>query len=149
MSKRLTPAEVRYLFSYANGVLYWLVRPSQNVRIGAPAGTPGNVGHRGHAIRYQGCTYQRTLLVWAWHRGEWPVGNVRHVDGDSQNDAIDNLRDETDPEFLQATPAPGVMRYSTETGDRYRVNASASFDSLAIAEAAAKAARRALVEAAL
>ena len=149
MSKRLTPADVRDLFSYKNGVLYWLIKPAQNVRIGAPAGTPGNVGHRGHAIRYQGHTYQRTLLVWAWHRGEWPVGNVRHVDGDSQNDAIDNLRDETDPEFLQATPAPGVMRYSTESGDRYRVNASASFDTLEAADRAAKAARKALAEAAL
>ena len=32
-------------------------------------------------------------VLWWMHYGKWPVGEIDHIDGNTHNDAIDNLRD--------------------------------------------------------
>lgn len=87
----LTPAEVRDLFDYADGALLWRVDRGPRARKGRSAGTirpGGNV-----SILIGKRLYQRPRLVFALHRGCWPDGELRHVDGDRGNDRFENLRD--------------------------------------------------------
>lgn len=113
MVDALTPALVRQLFDYRDGVLFWQSRPVRmfvtsracevwNARFaGKPAGYIHKVrsGHRRRVtISVYGLSerHYASRLVWAWQHGRWPFGIVDHEDGDTLNDRIGNLRDVTD-----------------------------------------------------
>ena len=38
-------------------------------------------------------TVMMSSLVWWCHHGVWPSGEIDHIDGDTHNDSVDNLRD--------------------------------------------------------
>lgn len=44
-------------------------------------------------VRIQSKTYQYHRVCWALYHGQWPKGQIDHVDGDKQNNRIGNLRD--------------------------------------------------------
>lgn len=45
-------------------------------------------------LMVDGRRYLANRLAWFYAYGEWPTGNVRHRDGDVENNAIDNLWEE-------------------------------------------------------
>ena len=58
------------------------------------AGTAAGVIAEGRiSIRVNGKIYRANRLAWFYVTGEWPNGEVDHIDGDSLNDKWTNLRD--------------------------------------------------------
>lgn len=60
------------------------------------AGQPALIGIDGHGY-YQGtilCRYYKAHRVaWLLHYGEWPTGEIDHINGDRRDNRITNLRD--------------------------------------------------------
>lgn len=87
-----TQNQARELFSYEDGVLYWLVRPANRVDMSKPAGHLNKPMGR-QVIKIKGKLYLRARLIWIMHHREITAGfNIDHIDRDRMNDRIENLR---------------------------------------------------------
>ncbi|MDF3858123.1 HNH endonuclease [Achromobacter denitrificans] len=90
---RLTADEARALLAYdpATGALVWRKAVSRNVKAGGKA---GSMDPRGYGqIRLHRRQYMAHRLVWLLHYGEWPKGEIDHIDGNRANNRICNLRE--------------------------------------------------------
>ena len=58
---------------------------------GGEAGCVDNKGYR--VITYDGKRYKAHRLAWFLYYGEWPQGQVDHIDENKTNNRISNLRD--------------------------------------------------------
>ena len=85
----VTQKEVKELFDYNNGVLYWK-NPWFKTRKDKPAGTRLNTGYRSICINYN--KYLEHRLIYLYHHGVLPK-YIDHVDGDPSNNLIENLRE--------------------------------------------------------
>jgi hypothetical protein len=109
----LRPAALHELLAYddATGILTWKRRPismfsdgrqsaAQNYAIWngkfaeRPAlNTPDKRGYRtGHLLSKPVKAHR---IIWAMVHGEWPQGDIDHIDGDAANNRIENLREVT------------------------------------------------------
>ncbi|EIV2008355.1 HNH endonuclease [Klebsiella pneumoniae] len=85
-----------------NGVLYWKTRPLEhfmtsqscatwNKRFaGKPAGSPNNQQYIHIGMRNK--LYKAHRIVWALYYGEYPHSLIDHVNGNRQDNRIENLR---------------------------------------------------------
>lgn len=73
------------------GYFYWKVDVAKSVRAGSIAGTIAS-GNR-IRITYGGNIYFAHRLAWLLTYGKWPDGVIDHIDGNSLNNRISNLRD--------------------------------------------------------
>jgi hypothetical protein len=105
--KELITADVaRQLLRYdpESGKLFWLPRPESmfpsrarwlawtKLYEGKEAlGTRNGHGHKGGRILGQTAYAHRVVILLA--TGEWPIGDVDHIDGDEANNRLENLRD--------------------------------------------------------
>ncbi|NMG56879.1 hypothetical protein [Aromatoleum aromaticum] len=97
MSYALNAAEVRDIFDYRDGALYWRIQPSKGTRAGTLAGAvqrrrPCDRGREQHVIQYKRVRYTRGQLTWAWHYGVWPDRVLGRRNDDVLDDRIENLR---------------------------------------------------------
>lgn len=74
------------------GLFHWRVAVAKNVRAGSIAGSVDKQGGRLY-IRFRRKDYLAYRLAWLLTYGNWPEGMIDHVDGNSLNNRIDNLRD--------------------------------------------------------
>src|SRR3990167_7840191 len=77
------------------GLLVWKVPPKHHPRlIGKPAGSarPNHNGKHYVVIKKGQRALKRSRLIFLWTHGRWPEPCVDHIDGNSTNDAIGNLR---------------------------------------------------------
>lgn len=94
------------LYDSETGLLTWRMRPrsmfssdriyrSWNVKwAGFQAFT--NINSRGYKTgSIFGKQFQSHRVIWALHYGEWPNGEIDHIDGDKTNNTINNLRQAT------------------------------------------------------
>jgi len=117
MSNDIHPAEVAALISYdpVTGKFHWKPRPSAlfntaraaktwNTRFaGAETCTTDNgKGYRTVAIF--GRAYKAHRLAWAIVHGEWPTGEIDHLDHNPSNNCLENLRDVSRKENLRNRP---------------------------------------------
>ena len=74
---------------------------------------PQTVNDNGYSrTNILGKRYLTHRVVWLLHYGEWPKGQVDHIDGNRQNNKISNLRDVGYTENAQNTHKPkGSNKY--------------------------------------
>lgn len=87
----LTQEEIRRVFSYKDGKLFWNIKPGPKIRLGSEAGSPSE---RYWHIKYKGKSYKRSILIWLYHNERKPEV-VEHKDTNKTNDRIENLRPAT------------------------------------------------------
>lgn len=83
--------EARQHFSYdpSSGKLFW-TRASDPSRAGREAGSVGSRGYRHVLFRRR--IYKAHRLIWLLVFGEWPNGQIDHVNRDRLDNRIVNLR---------------------------------------------------------
>lgn len=90
----ITYEEVREVFDYKDGHLYWKKSWEDDKRkthktIGSKAGTKQSAGYI--QITYNGKLYLAHRLIFLWNHGYLPRV-LDHIDGDKLNNKIENLR---------------------------------------------------------
>jgi len=81
---------VRELFEYKEGVLFWKVRTSNRVSVGDRAGYLTT--NKYYLVRYDGVNRMLHRVIWDYFNDSCEGFLVDHIDGDSVNNKIDNLR---------------------------------------------------------
>jgi len=94
---KLTQARLKELLSYSEttGHFTWK-RKRGNQPAGAVAGCIAKnprTGHKHIAIRVDGRLYQAHRLAWFYAHGTWPVDQIDHINHDSLDNRIANLRE--------------------------------------------------------
>lgn len=77
-------------YDTATGIFTWKVARGCAAK-GSPAGAPLGNGYIG--IRVDGVRYLAHRLAWLLIHGEWPKGEVDHINGSRYDNRIENLRD--------------------------------------------------------
>lgn len=148
----ITQELVLHLFDYRDGQLYWRVRPSTSVQIGAIAGSVNSTGYK--QTRIDKKIYLNHRIIFLWHYG-WLPKNVDHKDKNPLNNKIDNLRSATEAENswnakLRVDNTSGIKGvYKTKSDKKWRVQVQVNnkrkniggFDDLELAELVAIMAR--------
>ena len=90
----LTLERVQELLEYdvSAGNFRWL-RTSRTMKAGAVAGSVERDGYV--RISIDGTRYRAHRLAWLLQRGQWPVGEIDHINGQRADNRIVNLRDVT------------------------------------------------------
>jgi hypothetical protein len=88
----VTQKEVKRLFTYINGDLYWNINKGR-IHKGMIAGNTRKDGYC--VIRINWKCYLKTHIIWLMFKGELPKNEISHLDGNAFNNTIDNLSDET------------------------------------------------------
>jgi hypothetical protein len=89
----LTAERLRALFRYDadTGAFIFITRAARRVQIGDRAGSVNNEGYR--HIHIDGRSYKAHRLAWLYVNGEWPMGMVDHINGNTDDNRIANLRE--------------------------------------------------------
>ena len=97
----LSADRLRQLLDYdsQSGAFIWREKPCRNVQKGARAGTIQPNGYR--TIRIDGFQYLEQRLAWLYMHGEWPLGQVDHINRCISDNSISNLRDVSHSENQQ------------------------------------------------
>lgn len=97
---KLTAARLRELLHYdaTSGAFYW-VSTDGRARKGALAGNRNSNGYM--VVGLFGVKYRQHRLAWLYVYGEWPDGVVDHIDGNKDNNKIENLRVVSQAQNLQ------------------------------------------------
>lgn len=90
----ITPEEVQLMLDYdpTSGHFTWKIK-RRGKNIGVPAGYLEKTGYR--RIRIYGKPYNAHRLAWLYTHGKWPQGVIDHIDGNRDNNRINNLREAT------------------------------------------------------
>ena len=91
----ITQELVRELFDYRDGNIYWKLYRAPNAQIGDLAGTIRPDGYRDITINSK--HYLAHRVIFLYHHGYIPK-ELDHIDGNSLNNHIENLRVVTHPQ---------------------------------------------------
>jgi hypothetical protein len=88
----LTAERLRELLEYdpETGEFRWLRHRARGARAGSPAGYINAVGYR--VIMLSQRAYHAHRLAWLYMAGEWPRGDLDHINGDRADNRRSNLR---------------------------------------------------------
>lgn len=74
----------------ATGIFCWKIRSSNRIHIGDRAGVVSGEGHRFITVDRQ--KLQASRLAWFYVRGEWPVGDLKMLNGNADDCSLTNLK---------------------------------------------------------
>lgn len=86
----VTQDEIKSLFTYNSGSLYWKVK-RPHIKIGDRAGYTLNNGYR--RIKINGIPYPEHHLIWLYHNGYLPKDQIDHINRMKDDNRIENLRE--------------------------------------------------------
>lgn len=91
----LTAERLRELLHYdpETGVFTWKLPSQHRLKPGAIAGRISSQGHRQVTIDRR--AYQAHRLVWLFMTGQWPRGEIDHINGNRLDNCWRNLREAT------------------------------------------------------
>lgn len=91
MKKYPSTKELREVFDYVDGSLYWKIKPNRNIPIGRKLGRSCSNGYLRGTYKKQ--TYLIHRLVWVWHGQELKENmEIDHINFDRTDNRIENLR---------------------------------------------------------
>ena len=105
----LTQEEAHRLFEYKDGVLFWKIRPAMRNHIGDVVGGTNGTKQPYLRGRYKEHRFMVHQIVFLMHHGFIPEC-VDHIDGNIQNNRIENLR--------QATKAQNAYNQKLHTNNK-------------------------------
>ena len=73
------------------GIFTWRESTNTKIKVGSVAGHEKATGY--NEIRINGKTYKAHRLAWLYVYGEWPKGEIDHINHDGMDNRISNLRD--------------------------------------------------------
>ena len=91
----------KFLYDPGDGKLIWIKDSRNQVKLGYLAGSINKSGGYSDQWRWRimllGRDYYRSRLVFALHNDRWPLEGMRidHIDTDTLNDCITNLKEVT------------------------------------------------------
>lgn len=109
--KAICQEEVRRLFDYRDGQLFWRVKVWTNVMPGDRAGTVKKSGYR--KVTISGQEYMEHRLVYQWHHAGPVPDYIDHINGVRDDNRIENLR-ASDQRLNQGN------RKASESASRYK-----------------------------
>ena len=84
--------QARKLFDYRDdGCLIWRITKSKNVPAGRVAGTQYKNWYS--QVRVDGILYMTHRIIWLWHHGYMPEGELDHINKMKHDNRIENLRE--------------------------------------------------------
>jgi hypothetical protein len=92
----LSAQRLRELLHYEpkTGLFVWIYQHKKSARmLGKQAGSQDNMGYL--QIKIDGLQHKSHRLAWLYVYGSWPDKQIDHINGDSQNNRIENLRQAT------------------------------------------------------
>ena len=89
----LTAQRLREILFYdpETGLLTWIASPARRVTAGDEAGCLTEQGYR--KVSLSGGRFYTHRLAWLYTTGEWPTGEIDHINGKRSDNRIENLRD--------------------------------------------------------
>lgn len=105
MSK-LDSTRLRELLSYDpnSGVFTWVAPTNRRIRVGARTGQVRPDGYS--QLQIDGRRYLAHRLAWCYVYGDWPNGELDHINGLRSDNRVANLRVVTRSENMQNQRAP-------------------------------------------
>jgi hypothetical protein len=109
----LDPDRLRHVLQFdpESGKFTWLNPQNSRIRAGTPAGHVGKYMR----IRIDGISYLAHRLAWLYMTGEWPSGQIDHVNCDKLDNRWSNLRDAS-PSQNNANVGPRARNTSGHKG---------------------------------
>jgi hypothetical protein len=110
-------------YSPQDGRFTWKVAASRRYQAGRAAGSINGRGYRG--IMIEGKWYAAHRLAWLYVYGQWPSGQIDHINGVRDDNRIANLRDVGQEVNLQnhrqarASSKTGLLGVSAVPGDKF------------------------------
>lgn len=104
--KALTTDDIRSVLSYTpgTGVFVWKVNITNRVKAGTIAGTTNKFGYIQIVLRNKG--YKAHRLAWAYVHGYFPDADIDHINGNTSDNRIENLRLATHAENMRNRRMP-------------------------------------------
>lgn len=93
--KKLTHGMLLHILNYdpATGIFTWKEKLSNRGEIGSEAGCVRRLGYI--SIGIYGTLYLAHRLAWFYVYGKWPTNNIDHINGNTSDNRINNLRNIT------------------------------------------------------
>ena len=110
MKKHIKPEEVKEVWEYREGNLYWRENPHpiRKFDLSKPAGCINSIGYR--VINYKRVLYPAHRLIFAYHKGYFPK-EVGHKNGIPSDNRIENLEDVTHSQNMMNQGCMNVLGF--------------------------------------
>ena len=112
----LTRKQIKEIFYYNAGKLFWNIDGGPSIKRGTPVGTKNSEGYL--QVKYGGKTYKVHRLIYMLHHDDIPE-KVDHKDTDRLNNDIRNLRPATAEQNMQNRNAPSTNTSGFKGVDKF------------------------------